>query len=266
MIWRVTQAQYDPLGLISPFMISFKLVMRSLCSEEGKVTGWDEEVPSSAVEAFKKVMSGLQEQKNISFPRSIQPSKRLAEPPLLLMFVDGSRDAYSTLAYIRWVLEDGSVECRLIAGKSRVAPKQKISILRMELMGALLTVRLARKIQDSFTFKIEGTRYFTDSSEVLGMLRCDSASFLEFVGTRVSQFKSLSSPEKEWFGITGDCNLVDMGTRRNVELGDLQEGTDYQDGMPWMRMPEEKWPVKQDFSPPPPDEMMQWRSARRPPA
>jgi hypothetical protein len=56
----------------------------------------------------------------------------------------------------------------------------------MELLGALLAVRLARKIRDSFTFKFEGTRYFTDSSVILGMLRCDSASFLEFVGTRVS--------------------------------------------------------------------------------
>jgi hypothetical protein len=109
----------------------------------------------------------------------------------------------------------------------------------MELLGALLAVRLARKIRDSFTFQIKGTRYFTDSSTVLGMLRCDSASFLEFVGTRVSQVKSLSSPEKEWLWIPGDCNLADMGTRPNVEPGDLEGGTDYQEGMPWMRLPEE---------------------------
>jgi hypothetical protein len=53
----------------------------------------------------------------------------------------------------------------LLAGKARVAPKQKISIPRMELMGALLAVRLARKIRDTFKFK--ATRYFTDSSAIL---------------------------------------------------------------------------------------------------
>jgi hypothetical protein len=124
----------------------------------------------------------------------------------------------------------------------------------MELLGALLAFRLARKIRDSFTFEVKGTRYFTDSSAVLGMLRCNSASFLEFVGTRVSQVKSLSSPKKEWFWIPGDCNLADMGTRPNLEPGDLQEGTDYQEGMPWMRSPEEDWPARQEFSNPPPEE------------
>jgi hypothetical protein len=237
MVWRVAQAQYNPLGLISPFMIQFKLVMRSLCAEDGKVAGWDEAIPDNVVTAFKKAMWGLRELKKISFPRTIQPSRRPVEAPLLLMFGDGSREAYATLAYVRWVLNDGSVECRLIAGKSRVAPKMKISNPRMELLGALLAVRLARKIRDRFG----GTRYFTDSSVILGMLRCDSASFLEFVGTRVSQVKALSSPEKEWFWIPTDCNLADLGTRPNVEPGDLQEGSDYQDGMAWMRLPEAEW-------------------------
>jgi hypothetical protein len=120
MVWRVAQAQYDPLGLISPFMIQFKLVMRSLCAEDGKVTGWDEAIPDNVVTAFKKAMWGLRELKKISFPRTIQLSRRPVEAPLLLMFGDSSREAYATLAYVRWVLNDGSVECRLIAGKSRV--------------------------------------------------------------------------------------------------------------------------------------------------
>jgi hypothetical protein len=80
MVWRVAQAQYEPLGLITPFLIQFKLVMRSICSEEGKVTGWDEEISDSAVVAFKRAMSGLRELKKISFQRSIQPSKRPVEP------------------------------------------------------------------------------------------------------------------------------------------------------------------------------------------
>jgi hypothetical protein len=254
MVWRVAQAQYDPLGLVSPFMIQFKLVMRSLCTEEGKVVGWDEPIDEASLIAFKKAMSGLRELKKIYFPRSIQPQGIPAEPPMLLVFGDGSREAYATLAYIRWVQTDGTVVCKLLAGKTRVAPKQKISIPRMELMGALLAVRLARKIRDSFTFRFKATRYFTDSSAILGMLKCDSASFLEFVGTRVSEIKSLSSPEEEWFWVPTDCNLADLGTRPNVEPGDLAEDSYYQNGQPWMRKPEGEWPTKKQFSAPPAEE------------
>jgi hypothetical protein len=47
---------------------------------------------------------------------------------MLLVFGDGSREAYATLAYIRWVQTNGTVVCKLLAGKTRVGPKQKISI------------------------------------------------------------------------------------------------------------------------------------------
>jgi hypothetical protein len=65
------------------------------------VTGWDEAIPDSAVTAFKKAMWCLRELKKISFPRNIQPSRRPVEAPLLLMFGNGSRESYATLAYVR---------------------------------------------------------------------------------------------------------------------------------------------------------------------
>jgi hypothetical protein len=37
LLWRVSQAQNNPFGFISPFMFQFKVTMRSLCTEEGKV-------------------------------------------------------------------------------------------------------------------------------------------------------------------------------------------------------------------------------------
>jgi hypothetical protein len=76
----------------------------------------------------------------------------------------------------------------------------------MELVGALLAVRLARKIINSLRMELESVRYFTDSSAVLGMLSKDSASFLEFVGIQVSEIRNKSDPDKEWFWIPGELN------------------------------------------------------------
>jgi hypothetical protein len=78
------------------------------------------------------------------------------------------------------------------------------------------------------------------------MLSKDSATFLEFVGTGVSEIKIKSNTEKEWFWIPGELNLADMGTRPTVLPKDMAEGTPYQAGLPWMRDPLEKWPTHEE--------------------
>jgi hypothetical protein len=52
----------------------------------------------------------------------------------------------------------------------------------MELLAAVNTVRLARKVRESLKIPLAGTRYFRDSSVVLGMFRTEYGRFMEFVG------------------------------------------------------------------------------------
>jgi hypothetical protein len=86
------------------------------------------------------------------------------------------------------------------------------------------------------------------------MMRADSASLLEFVGTRVSEIKTKSSPEEEWYWVPTDCNLANMGTRPTVQPDEMGEDSDYQNGMEWMRRLEVEWPVKKMVTPPPVEE------------
>jgi hypothetical protein len=233
----VAQGQYDPLGLLCAFTIRFKILMRSIVEETSqKVTSWDDPVPAGTNEEFRgRVVSHLGELRAITFPRAAKPKEEVVGKPMLLIFGDGSTAASCALAYLRWQMADGTVQCRLLAGKTRVAPKCKISIPRMELVGALLAVRLARKIRDSLQMELEAVRYFTDSTAVLGMILRESVTYQEFVGTRVSEIRTKSDPETEWFWIPGEMNIVDMGTRPTVLPGDMGPGTPYQEGLPWMR-------------------------------
>jgi hypothetical protein len=254
-LWRVAQGQYDPLGLLCAYTVRFKIVMRSLAEEQsGRVVGWDEPVPPGTDKVFREIISHLGELRKISFPRSAQPLGKIKGKPILMVFGDGSVEASCALAYLRWELQDGTVECRLLAGKTRVAPKCKVSIPRMELMGSLLAVRLAQKIRDSLQMELGAVRFFTDSSAVLGMLSKDSASFLEFVGNRVSEIKIKSNPETDWFWIPGELNPADMGTRPTVLPADMGPETPYQRGRSWMRLPVREWPVRKDFTAPPLEE------------
>ena len=111
------------------------------------------------------------------------------------------------------------------------------------------------KIKDSLRLKFEKTRFFTDSTAVLGMLQNDSVAFLEFVGNRVSEIKTKSDIKSEWAWIPTDKNLADMGTRSNVAVADIGEESEYQNGMPWMKLPESDWPAKMKITPPPKEEM-----------
>jgi hypothetical protein len=113
--------------------------------------------------------------------------------------------------YLRWERDDGTVCCRLVTGKTQVAPKVKITIPRMELMAAVNSVRLARKVKEALKIPLAGTQYFTDSSAVLGMLRTKSGRFTEFVGARVSEVKvSNSNVEEEWLWLVGNRNPTDL--------------------------------------------------------
>ncbi len=258
VLWRVAQGLYDPLGLLCAFTIQFKIVMRSLSDEEeGGRVGWDDQVPAHMEADFREILGYLKDLKKVSFPRSLWPEPgrgQVKGKPMLLIFGDGSVEASCALAYLRWEMEDGSVVCRLLAGKTRVTPKCKISIPRMELMGSLVAVRLYQKIKDSLRLEMEGVRFFMDSSAVLGMINKDSGTFLEFVGTRVSEIRTKSKVDTEWFWIPGELNPADMGTRPTMTPGSMGEDTPYQKGLPWMYQPVETWPVRKDFTPPPVEE------------
>jgi hypothetical protein len=53
----------------------------------------------------------------------------------------------------------------------------------------------------------------------------------------------------------GNCNLADLGTRPTVVPGDLSANSDYQEGMAWMKEPEEKWPCKRSIGVAPKEKM-----------
>jgi hypothetical protein len=119
----------------------------------------------------------------------------------------------------------------------------------MELVAAVNSVRLARKVREALKIPLAGTHYFTDLSAVLGMLRTESEKFTELVGARVSKVKVNSNVEEEWLKLVVNCNPADLGTQSTATPKDLAPGSEYQEGMAWMREPMDARPCKKSFSP-----------------
>lgn len=57
------------------------------------------------------------------------------------MFCDASETAYNAVAYLKGKNEHGEVVTSFVASKSKVVPLKKISLLRLEQMGALIGAR-----------------------------------------------------------------------------------------------------------------------------
>jgi hypothetical protein len=130
----------------------------------------------------------------------------------------------------------------------------KITIPRMELVAAIKSVRLAKKTREALKIPLVGTRYFTDSLAVLGILQTESGKFNELVGARVSEVKVNSNVEDEWRWLEGNCNPADLGTRSRATPRDMISGSEYQEGRLWMVKPESTWSCKKSFSPAPAEE------------
>ena len=64
----------------------------------------------------------------------------------VITFTDASTEAYGCTVYVRCEYDNHEVTCRLVASKSKVAPLTPITVPKLELMGAVLGLRLAQSV------------------------------------------------------------------------------------------------------------------------
>jgi hypothetical protein len=87
ILWRVAQSQHDPLGLLSVYMVKWKLLMRKV-TLKGKGGGWESALDKEEEEEFRSLLRDLGELQKIRFPRCVQPLEGQFKKPLLLVFGD----------------------------------------------------------------------------------------------------------------------------------------------------------------------------------
>ena len=112
---------YDPLGLVSPFTVRAKILMHKLWSGKCNSLGWDDPIPQDNLKEWIKFFRDLFEMNDISFKRCMKPNKAVGNPSLIV-FSDGSDNAYGECAFIRWKNHDASFESNLMASNNRVTP------------------------------------------------------------------------------------------------------------------------------------------------
>ena len=89
-------------------------------------------------------------------------------------FSDASECGYGQATYLRMVNDLEEVHCCLVFGKSRVAPVKYVSIPRLELTAATLSVKVSKMLREELDIQISSEVFWTDSQVVLGYINNDS--------------------------------------------------------------------------------------------
>ena len=233
---------FDPLGLLSPFLLQAKLYLRETWIEK---LGWDDAVSSDMVAKWITFFSQLFLIESLKFPRCMTPVEAIGNPELIILS-DGSETAYGCAAYIRWELEDGKFWCRLLMSKCRIAPVNRISIPQMELNGAVLSKRIRKVIEQESRFSFSKILQLIDSTTVLGMLHRLSTRFKVYEGVRISETQSVADGDMSCWGLL-KLNIADWATRSHSPYNLDSESVWYR-GPDFLYLPFENWEVQ--FDPP----------------
>ena len=99
--------------------------------------------------------------KLLSIPRCIKLHFTIISVQLHA-FSDASEKAYGCVVYARFTSVDHQVVCRLVLAKAIVAPLKAVTIPRLDLTAATLSVELVEKIKSACHLKWDGIRFWTD--------------------------------------------------------------------------------------------------------
>ena len=118
---------------------------------------------------------------NVRIPRCLREPKEVINKRITTL------QSYGTVVYLQCVYNDGAVTSRLIASKSKVAPLKQMTVPRLELVGAVLGLRLAQHVIHILEVPIQAVTFYSHSTVVLWWVRGRGRSFRPFVANRIGE-------------------------------------------------------------------------------
>ncbi|XP_070067150.1 uncharacterized protein [Drosophila virilis] len=205
--WLPGQDLLTFLGLLGFFNIRAKIILRNIWRSN---IGWDDDLTNEDEADWQHWLDLVSNLNAVRITRCMKWVSR-TQAAQMHTFVDASMNAYAAVVFLRAEL-DGQVHCCLVASKTRVAPLKPVSIPRMELMAAVLGLRLAKCIQKEVSVRIHRRTFWTDSKDVLYWIRSDARKFQQLVALRIGEILEESDVDS-WRWVPSAQNVADDGTK-----------------------------------------------------
>ena len=163
------------------------------------------------------------------------------------IFSDGSRVGYGAVAYLRLENNDGRVYCSFVLGRARLAPIREITTPKLELSAAVVSVQLRQTIKEEPEYKVDCTKFWTNSLSVLKCIRNENKRFHTFESNRLTIIRNGSSVF-EWRYVPSEKNPADIaskGSKMDKDVGKRQ----WFEGPGFLWTDEDSWPAMIDLPP-----------------
>eukprot|EP00794_Sanderia_malayensis_P002302 gene2302-2651_t len=201
---------YDPCGFVSPFILQGRRIIQQTCRQEA---GWDDPLPVAVVDEWLSWCTTLENLRNFKIDRCYKaPDFNRVIHCSLHHFSDASESGYGQVSYLRFLNEDGMIHCSMVMGKSTVAPLKYISMPRLELTAAVLSVKVSTMIRTELEYTIHKEVFWSDSQVVLSYIRNTEKRFKTFIANRIQYINDHTKP-KQWCYIPSQMNLADCSSR-----------------------------------------------------
>lgn len=232
-----TASIFDPLGLISPVVINFKIFLQRLWQENLK---WDEPLSTQLQHTWEEIHDQLYRVNEIKIDRLVIANEGTPIDIQLHGFSDASERAFGACLYIRTVNAQGVVTVKLLVSKSKVAPIKQVTLPRLELCAAFLLSQLIKKITRIINLKFTTTYCWTDSTLVLSWIAGCPSRWKTFVANRVSEIQT-NTTVTDWHHVPSEDNPADL-ISRGTSPQNLANNMLWWHGPSWLTLDSSTWP------------------------
>ena len=148
---------------------------------------------------------------------------------------------YGTVVYLQCVYNDATTTSRLIASKSKVAPLKPMTVPRLELMGAVLGLRVTQHLVLVLGLPMQTVTFYSDSMDVLWWVRGHVRSFRPFISNRIGDIHMGTEPS-QWQHVATGKNPADL-CKRGATPDELRGDSLWWQRPKWLLLKDkESWP------------------------
>ena len=222
---------YDPLGFIAPVVLAGKQILQQMCVDGAD---WDDPLPEALCVKWEKWRASLECLHSLQIERCLKP-KGFGQPVVteLHHFSDASSSGFGQCSYIRQLNSENHVACAFVMGKSRVIPVKPVTIPRLELAAAVMSVKVASLLEQELDYENMTHVYWTDSKVVMGYISNEARRFHVYVANRVQQIREHTGTA-QWHYVKSSENPADIASRGMNANELLSQST-------WLKGPEFLW-------------------------